>query len=236
MLSMRSAVCTLAAYLALLMPALAWAGDRPFLATSSAAAEEDDDAVWSVESWLQRTGPTHSLSIAPEYAFDPTTSVQIEFTRTRDRSLGETVHGAEIELKHLFNHIARDGYGWGVVLALGFERATGSGWRRSGLSVKLPFTLSLWEGDGALHLNAGVIKSPDARREGLWSAAIERVVARRTTLFAEVAREGESTLLHGGVRWWLRKEKFAIDLGALRLRAPGSRESGVVVGLGWYDL
>jgi hypothetical protein len=122
------------------------------------------------------------------------------------------------------------------VLALGFERAPGSGWRRGALGVKLPFTLSLWEGDGALHLNAGVIKSPEARRETLWSAAIERVVARRTTLFAEAAREGESTLLHGGVRWWARKEKFAIDFGVQHLRAPGSREAGVVLGLGWYDL
>jgi hypothetical protein len=236
MLWMRSAACTLAACIALLMPGLTWAGDRPFLATSSAAAEEDDDAVWSVESWLQRTGPVYSLSIAPEYAFDPTTSLQFEFSRTRDRSVGETVHEAEIELKHLFNHIARDGYGWGVVLALGFERAPGSGWRRGGLSVKVPYTLSLWEGDGALHLNAGLIKPADARREGLWSAAIERVVARRTTLFAEAAREGDNTLLHAGLRWWVRKEKFAIDLGALRSRAPGSRQTGVALGLGWYDL
>jgi hypothetical protein len=235
-MAMRHGWRALAASMALLLAVPAVAGDRPFLATSSAAAEEDDDAVWSVESWLQRTGSAHSLSIAPEYAFDPTTSMQFEFSRARDRSVGETVHEAEIELKHLFNHIARDGYGWGVVLALGLERAPGSGWRRGGLSVKLPFTLSLWEGDGALHLNAGVIKPADARREGLWSAAVERVVARHTTLFAEVARDGGNTLLHGGVRWWIRKEKFAIDFGALRLRAPGSRENGVVLGLGWYDL
>lgn len=235
-MTMRNAWCALAASLGLVAALPATAGDRPYLATSSAAAEEDDDAVWSVESWFQRTGSAHSLSIALEYAFDPTTSLQFEFSRARDRMARETVDEAEVELKHLFNHIARDGYGWGVVLALGFERAPGSPWRRSGLSVKLPFTLALWEGDGALHLNAGVSKPRDARRESLWSAAIERVVARRTTLFAEAAREGDSTLLHGGVRWWVRKERFAIDLGVLRLRTPGSRETGLVLGLGWYDL
>lgn len=226
----------LAACLAVLVAVPAVAGDRPFLATSGAAAEEDDDAVWSIESWFQRTGRAHGLSVAPEYAFDPTTSLQFEFSRTRDRITGEAVREAEVEFKHLFNHIARDGYGWGVVLALGFERAAGSGWRRGALGVKLPFTLSLWEGDGALHLNAGMIKSADTRREGLWSAAIERVVARRTTLFAEAAHEGGNTLWHSGVRWWVRKEKFAIDFGALRLRTAGSRETGVVLGLGWYDL
>jgi hypothetical protein len=214
----------------------AFAGDRPYLATNSAAAEEDDDAVWSVESWAQRVGTVRSLSLAPEYAFDPTTSVQFEISRTHDRNALETEHEAEIEFKQLFNHIARDGYGWGVVAALAFDRPQGSSWRRGGVTVKLPFTLSLWDGDGVLHLNAGVAKPRDARRETLLSAAIERKVAKRTTLFFEAAREGDNTLLHGGVRWWVKKEKFALDLGLLRQRAPGSSDSGVVFGLGWYDL
>ena len=212
------------------------AADRPYLATSSAAAEEDDDAVWSVESWAQRAGTVRTLSIAPEYAFDPTTSLQFEFSRSLDRSTRDTEHSAELELKHLFNHIARDGCGWGIVAALAFDRLQGSGWRRGGMSLKLPFTLALGEGDGALHLNAGLSKPRDARRETLLSAAIERKVAKGTTMFAEAARQGDATLLHGGLRWWLKKEKFALDLAWQRVRAPGSRDSGLVFGFGWYDL
>ena len=225
---------TLAVLLATALPAQA--GDRPYLATSGAAAEEDDDAVWSVESWVQRVGSLRTLSIAPEYAFDPTTSLQFEFSRSLDRSTRDTEHSAEIEFKHLFNHIARDGYGWGIVAALAFDKLQGSGWRRGGMSLKLPFTLALAEGDGALHLNAGLSKPRDAKRETLLSVAIERKVGKGTTLFAEAAREGDSTLLHGGVRWWLKKEKFALDLAWQRLRAAGSRDSGVVFGVGWYDL
>ena len=212
------------------------AGDRPFLATSSAAAEEDDDAVWSVESWAQRIGSVRTLSIAPEYAFDPTTSLQFEFLRSRDRNTRETERSAEVELKHLFNHIARDGYGWGLVAAFAFEKNEASGWRRGSVSLKLPFTLALWDGDGALHFNAGVSKPRETRRETLFSAAIERKVAKGTTLFAEVAREGDATLLHGGVRWWLKKEKFALDFGLQRQRTPGARASGLVFGFGYYDL
>ncbi len=214
----------------------AQAGDRPFLATSSAAAEEDDDAVWSVETWAQRIGAVRRLSIAPEYAFDPTTSLQFELSRSRDRNTRETELSAEIELKHLFNHIARDGYGWGLVAALAFEKNEVSGRRRGGVSLKLPFTLALWDSDGALHLNAGLSKPHESRRETLLSATIERKVARGTTLFAEAAREGQTTLLHGGLRWWAKKEKFALDLGLQRQRAPGSQASGVVLGLGCYDL
>ena len=227
-------ITALVAFLLAALPAQA--GDRPFLATNSAAAEEDDDAVWSIESWAQRIGSVRTLSIAPEYAFDPTTSLQFEFSRSRDRNTRETELSAEIELKHLFNHIARDGYGWGLVAALAFEKNEGSGWRRGGVSLKLPFTLALWDGDGALHLNAGLSKPRATRRESMLSAAIERKVAKGTTLFAEAAREGDATLLHGGVRWWLKKEKFALDFGLQRQRTPGSRAGGMVVGFGWYDL
>ena len=212
------------------------AGDRPYLATHSATAEEDDDAVWSVESWAQQLGPVRMLSLAPEYAFDPTTSLQFEFSSARDRGTRESAQAADIEFKHLFNHIDRDGYGWGIAASLAAQKAQGSGWRRGGATVEMPFTLALWERDGALHLNAGLGKERDARRETLLSAAIEYKLARRTILFAEVAREGDSTLQHGGVRWWLKKERFALDLAWQRVHAPGSKDGGVVFGLGWYDL
>lgn len=212
------------------------AGDRPYLATHSAAAEEDDDAVWSVESWVQRLGSAQALSLAPEYAFDPTDSLQFEFSGLRERSAGVTAQAIEIEFKHLFNHIDRDGYGWGLVAAQALGRAQGGGWRRGAVTLKLPFTLALGERDGALHLNAGLVNEPDVRRDVLLSAAIEYKVTRRTTLFAEAAREGDATLLHGGVRWWLNKEKFALDLSWQRVGTPGATDTGAVFGLGWYDL
>ena len=210
--------------------------DRPFLATNSAAAQEDDDKVWSVESWFARVGNVHSTSIAPEYAFNPTTSIQFEYTRARDRAAGSTEQEFELEFKVLFNHIARDGYGWGIVPLLIFANESGAGWRYKSLGLTLPYTLELWERDGALHLNVGAQKARDARREFHYSAALERQVFKRTSLFGEFARQGDVTLLHGGVRHWLKKEKFAVDISALRSRAPGSRENGWVLGLAWYDL
>ena len=59
-------------------PAAVQASDRPFLLTSNAAAEEDDDNVWSVETWWQRAGDQRVFNVAPEYAFNPTTSIQFE--------------------------------------------------------------------------------------------------------------------------------------------------------------
>lgn len=224
-------VCLLA--LALLAPLAAQANDRPFLLTSSAAAEEDDDAVWSVETRWQRVGKARSFSVAPEYAFDPTNSLQAEFT---------VGHGGERELeleaRHLFNHIERDGYGWGLGLSWssGRDGETGGGWRSQSLSLKLPFSVSFQGGDTLLHLNAGVLKPVGEKREWVASAAVEQRLAWRTSAFAEVGREDHATLLHAGVRHWIQRERLALDVSVLQQRADGQRSGGLVVGLNWYDL
>lgn len=215
----------------------AFASDRPYLATASAAAEEDDDNVWSIETSLVRLGSTRALVVAPEYAFSPTTSLQVEVARVRDRALGETSGLAEMELKHLFNHIARDGFGWGVVASLGLAKRAGESLRRDEWGLALPLSISLWEGDGLLHLNAGFTRPRGGSREWNTSVALERQLWKRTTLFGELARLGDATLLHAGVRHWIRREKLALDVSLQRVRnSSDSRESGFVIGLGWYDL
>lgn len=87
-----------------------------------------------------------------------------------------------------------------------------------------------------MHLNAGVTKPRDDKREWGSSVAIERELFKRTTLFAELAREGEATLLHAGARHWIQREKIALDFSIQQTRADGARESGFVIGVGWCDL
>ncbi|MEO6408119.1 MAG: hypothetical protein ABIO45_05130 [Burkholderiaceae bacterium] len=212
------------------------AADRPFLLTSSAAAEEDDDNVWAIESWWQRAGSQRTFSIAPEYAFSPTDSVQFEFSRSRDRAAGDRSHGLEVEFKHLFNRIGRDGFGWGLDLSLAAGSANGSGWHAEGLALKLPWTLAIGESGAQLHANAGIAKARGARREFVASAAYEHPLPGRVTGFVEIGRADRQTLLHGGIRHWLKREKLALDISVQRIRAGSDSASGVVIGIGWYDL
>jgi hypothetical protein len=227
-----SALCMAGA----LWASAAQASDRPFLITSSAAAEEDDDGVWAIESWWQRSKSQQGLSVAAEYGFNPTTSLQIERSRVQDRASGDKVHAVELELKHLFNRIGREGWGWGINVAVGAATVDETGWRTQRLSIKLPYTLALREGQAMLHINAGLQKQRDERREWVASTAFEHKLGARTTLFAEVGREDRSTLLHGGVRHWLKRDKFAVDFSVQQVRSGGSSERGVVLGFGWYDL
>ena len=219
----------------LLVASVAWSADRPYLVTNSGAAEEDEEQVWSVENWYRQAGPQRTLTVAPEYAFDPVNSLQVEFRRVVDRDIGNG-HEIEVEYKHLFNRIARDGYGWGVVATLDMERPNGGPWQRAGVSLSLPLTIQFNEGASVVHLNAGVAK-PRAQNR-VWTGVIagEHEVWRRTWLFAEIARDGDGRLLHGGVRYWIKREKLALDVAWQRLRSDELRGSGVVLGLAWYDL
>jgi hypothetical protein len=221
---------------AALWASAAQASDRPYLLTSSAAAEEDDDGVWAVESWWQRSKSQTGLSVAAEFGFNPTTSLQIERSRVQDRVSGEKAHAVELELKHLFNRIGREGWGWGISVAAGAATVDEAGWRSQRLSIKLPYTLSLRDGDAMLHVNVGLQKQRDERREWVASTALEHKLGTRTKLFIELGREDRSTLLHGGVRHWLKRDKFALDFSVQQVRNAENKERGVVIGLGWYDL
>jgi hypothetical protein len=226
----------LGAALLWLCAAAAGANDRPFLAASSAAAEEDDDAVWSVEGTYQRLGAVRSQSLAAEYAFDPVNSLQIELARSRDRASQATDLATGVEYKHLFNHIARDGYGWGVIVGLEFARPQAAGWTADAWSLVLPCSLQIGAAQGLLHASVGIIEPRDEPRRWTAALAYEHEVARRTRLFAEVARDADAHLVHGGVRYWALREKLALDLSVQRSWVDGTRRNGFVVGIGFYDL
>ena len=217
--------------------AAAQAADRPYLFANSAAAEEDEEQVWSVENWYRQAGKQKSLTIAPEYAFDPDTSLQVELRRTLDRNAGNG-HAIEIAAKPLFNRISRDGWGWGVVAAIDMERPKGEPWERAAVSLSVPLTVHIGEGgsEGTLHVNAGIAKPREARRVFTGVIAGEREVWKRTSLFAELAREADGRLLHGGVRHWIKRERLAVDLAWQRVRSDEVRGSGIVLGIAWYDL
>ncbi|HEY4067389.1 MAG TPA: vWA domain-containing protein [Burkholderiaceae bacterium] len=216
-------------------PQRARANDRPFQVARTAVLE-DDEQVWSFESWAQRLGTTRGLSVEPEYSFSGGFSIQAELTRYVDRHDSETGHETEIEFKQIFNNVARDGWGWGLSASLAAERTRESGGTVPSIGIKLPVSIALGEGGGFLHLDAGIGKARDARRAWSGSAGIERELFRRTLFFAELAREGETTFMQVGARHWLKRDKLAIDFSLQQRQADGEHASGFIVGLGWYDL
>jgi hypothetical protein len=219
---------------AIAMPA--HADDRPFLTTSNAVADEDDDGVWSFETWATQLPSLRTLSVAPEYAFDPTTNLQLVITRLQQRDIGGHSSTVELEFKHLFNHIGRDGYGVGFFASLSTSRPDAASWHGGELQLKLPVSLSLWDGEGLLHLNPGYAIESAEKRTWTASAALQRDVGQRAVVFAEWARDSDARFVHAGVRWWVKRGKVAFDTALQRRRFGGPYETGVVLGLAWYDL
>jgi len=230
---MKTRLACLALLCATVLPVVA--ADRPYLVTNSAAAEEDEENVWSVENWVRRVGTQRSLTVAPEYAFDPQTSVQLELRRRVDREAGNG-HEIEVEVKHLFSRIARDGFGWGVVGIVQVERPQGEAWRRTSAELSAAFTLPFAEGEGLAHLNLNLTKPVDEKRFVGYALAAEREIAPRTTLFGEVTHNADGRLVHGGVRYWVKRERLAVDVAWQRVRSDEGRGSGLVLGIAWYDL
>ena len=237
---------------------LVLANDRPFEAARTAVSE-DDDQVWSLELWTHHIGSVRSVTFEPDYAFDPANSMQVELTRRLDRFGQETGHEVEVEYKHVFNRLARDGWGWALSAAFGAQRSGGTtaalGAQRSSTgaantapsttratTVRLPVSVDLGQWTGStgiaplLHLNIGLHKASEARRVVTNAVALEQILFKRSLLFAEWAREGDQRVAQVGVRHWLQKEKLALDIAWQQHRAPGERATGWVAGIGWYDL
>lgn len=224
----------------MLPAAPAAANDRPFQVARTAVGE-DDDQVWSLETWVRRFSGVRGLSIEPEYVFTTSTSVQVELTRGLDRAGSQSGDAAEVEFKHLFNRIARDGWGWGLSVAVSAERLHASPDTATAIALKLPVSISLGQGAGYLHLDAGIDRAndpatADSRSHWSRSADIEYEVWNRTRVFGELACEGDAKFGQVGVRHWLRRDKLAIDFALQQQRAGGGRASGFILGLGWYDL
>lgn len=225
------------------------ANDRPFQVVRTAVME-DDDEVFGLDVWAQRRGGLRGFSVEPEYAFSPATSVQVELTRWVDRRGGDrSGHEAEIEFKHLFNHIARDGWGSGISLGVGRERSADEGGRNSAV-LRLPVSVALHPliGRGSatyLHLNLGLARTQGERRQFTQALAAEHAFSRHATAFVEWTHQGSGQhYAQAGVRHWLKREKLSFDVAWQQHRGTGvdgadspvRRASGLIVGFGWYDL
>ncbi len=217
------------------------ASDRPYLAATSAVVDEDDDRVAAIESWVEASRGFREFRFEPEYNFDPRNAVRIELGINRDRRFDpvQRNRAGEIEYKHLFTDLARTGYGTGLIVALDRDLTKASESPSEGnWAVGAAGLLSLRPTPDTLtHFNAGAIKPRGERAQLRWAAAVEHEVVRRTWLFLEVgATAREERLVHGGVRHWVKRERFAIDLTVGRRHSEPSAATFVTIGVALQDI
>jgi hypothetical protein len=234
----------LAAALSCFLSAAALASDRPYLATTNAVADEDDDNVIALESWIEAARRFGEFRFEPEYNFDPRNAVRFELGISQDRRFDPEVRsrGVEVEYKHLFTDLARSGYGTGVIVGVdwddhsgaieGLDSAAGHTWSLGvvGLTTLRPTP------DMLVHFNLGAgIESGEGAR-ARWAIAVEHEIVSRTTLFAEAGTDRDQRLIHGGVRHWVKRDRFAVDLTVGRRYGDPIDSTFITIGIALQDI
>jgi hypothetical protein len=218
---------------------LSWAGDRPFLDTNTSIVEDDDERTFEFSSWLIKLKQERNLQASLEYNFNPTLSAELELGWSKNKLLDSRERSLEIGLRKVWIDPARQGWGLGTNLSLAWARADDQSWKTQSLRAVVAYSLPMLDKQVWLHANVGVVREQDERKtHGVASLALQGQVRRDITFFGEYARRPEKeSLVQGGVRWWAKKEKLALDLSVGKLR-PQDEESRkfITLGMSFYDL
>jgi hypothetical protein len=219
------------------------ARDMPYAELITAVTEPDDERMFEVSSWVIGNKRTKEFAVNPEYNFSPWFSVGLELAVEKINGLGgepaTRERRAELEFRYLIQDSWRSGFAYGIAGSLQFAKeGANSATRQSGAVLLVPMSWSVAEKSGWLHLNLGVNYQAQDKSRFYASVGAEYKVAKRTTLFAELsARNRDYTQLHGGIRHWFVKDKFAFDASLGRTRpTEGERSNFASVGVSFYDL
>lgn len=224
---------------ALLAPPAVLAAERPFVLGDTAVQEEDDERVWQFATRLERRGGFKALDAELEYAFVPNLSVEFGWARR----LGEDERETELELglRHVWRDPARHGLGVAFTLEAGAQREVEAGeregWRYGATTLSVPLSRQ-WESLGLwTHLTLGAQHERGGGTKPLAVLGVQQRLARRLEAFGEwgAVREREG-LLHAGLRWWVQREKIALDVSVLRRREGTERPESLLIGLTFPDL
>lgn len=220
----------------------AQADDRPFLRTTTAVVEDDDERAfeWSAS---HLNGPKErSTQWQLGYSFSPTLSVEAELGQVRDKTDDLSSREQGLGLWMSWIDPARQGWGLATQLRVERERESGASWEEPQWKGVLAFSVPLAEKTAWLHANVGMRhQSPSnglRRWASLWSVAAQKELNRRFELFAEWAgtQDRRDQLAQAGVRHWIKREKLAIDIGAGRQFAENRRGHFAVVSLSVLDI
>jgi hypothetical protein len=217
------------------------ASERPFLLSGTAIQEDDDERVFEFSSWAEKGRGFKSLNAELQYSFVPDFSVELGWGRRLTRTDGE--REAETELEAGLRKVLRDParHGLGVAFTLEAEAAREvaggerEGWRYATTTAAMPLS---WQwGPVWTHVTVGLQHQRRAGTRPLAALALLGRVSSSAELFAEwgAVREREG-LAQAGLRYWLRRERVALEVSAVRRREGGERVETLMLGLSLMDL
>jgi hypothetical protein len=223
----------------LLLPLPGWA-ERPFLATETAMAEDDDEEVWEVSTGVTGGSGLLALEAELEYAINPYNGIGLGLGYGRLKEGGETAYERELEIEyqHILVDIARSGFGLGLNLGAEFEREEGS-LEHAATVLAVPLSWRNEDDSLRLHASPGWVKPSEGKGYATLGLGLEKEIDRRNVLIAEIAAdnaEEKSTVLNAGWRHWIRPGKMAVDVTVARWKFESEGRTTLSVGLSLFDL
>jgi hypothetical protein len=212
----------------------AHANDRPFTTIINAVSEDDDENNFTFETWLVSSSKNRSIYTNLEYNVNPWLSLQLGLGWSKGLRASGFEKSVDVEIKKLFFDPARDGFGLGLSAEVEWEREPGSGsFKAEAIGLTIPFSFAFAEKSGWVHLNVGARYVADDKTRASWGLAVERQLAKGLSGFVEIAgRLKDDRHLTVGSRYWLKRDRFAVDFSASRIRS-NDKPSQTAVSLGF---
>lgn len=221
-----------------LLPVTALAG-RPLASDDAGTA---DPGTCQLESWLERAGSERAWAFAPACGFAKGMEIGADNTLPHPRDTLRATGGLA------FKWVPEDwrvetplgALNFGLKASVSFDHPTGASWHRSETGMLALATLKASDAL-TLHANLGAAHEHSSRTTAtLLNLALVWTPTDQALLFVETQANSKSAVFGGtvntaGGRWWLVKDRFALDLTA-------SRQAGAAIGtlwtlgLGWYGL
>jgi hypothetical protein len=212
------------------------ATERPFVLAGTAIQEDDDERVFELTSWAEKGRGLKALNAELQYSFVPDFSVELGWGRRLLRVEDEREAETELEagLRKVLRDPARHGLGVAFTLEVEAQRER-EGWRYAATTAMLPLS---WQwGPVWTHLSAGLQHERHEGVQPLAALALLGRVSRSADLFGEwAAVRQRSGLAQAGLRWWLRRDRVALEISALRRRDGGEHFDALMLGLSLFDL
>ena len=236
----RLAFASIALLWACGMP-LAHAEDAPYLRLDTALVEGDDENQFEFATRYSNSNDDNSTQASLGYSFNPLLSVeaQLGWTNYSNGTGGETE--AQVSARYVLVDHNRDDWGLALIGSNQWQKTGENSMQDEGPAINLAFTKPFGEKSGNLHLNLGASrKNSTADTCATWGLGVDVPVTQRLMLFAEFSgRDTTDQVTHGGIRWWLKYGKIALDTSISNTRTLGDEGTATQrfhIGLVFFDL
>jgi len=219
----------------------AHAEDSPYLRLDTALVEGDDEQQFEFATRYSTSNDDNNTQASLGYSVNPWLSVEAQLGWTHYNNGNDGESEAQVSVRYVLVDHNRDDWGLALIGSNQWQKTGDASMQDEGPAINLAFTKPFGEKTGNLHLNLGASRqNSTADTCATWGLGIDVNFGQRAMLFAEFSgRDLSDQVTHGGMRWWLKYGKIALDTSLSNTQKFGDEGSSTQrfhVGLVFFDL